>query len=119
VADLKPIHPADVQAVLDQFANQDIYLHLETTNGAYAAHNSENAMNVGAFIRNGMIRFMRGSIAGDGPYRIGLKMEQGWVYAEGLTDWELDEQGRLLMAGHDSEGRLAVAFELSKTPFRV
>jgi hypothetical protein len=116
---VKPIKPDEVQAVLNSLANQCLYLHLETTNGAYAAHNSEHTMNVGAYIRNGQIQFERATIAGNGPYRVGLKMNIGWVYAEGLTDWEVDDLGRLLMAGHDAEGRLAVAFELSKTPFRV
>ena len=44
-------------------------------------------------------------------------MEHGWVYGEGLTHFELDEKGRLIMAGHDHEGRVAICFELSKTPF--
>ena len=76
-------------------------------------------MAVCAYIRNGRIRYQRGTLAGNGPYRVGLKMEEGWVYGEGLTDWEIDSQGRLLLAGHDSEGRLAVALELSETPFEL
>lgn len=44
-------------------------------------------------------------------------MDIGWIYAEGLTDYEIDGQGRLLMAGHDEEGRLAVALQLSRTPW--
>jgi len=39
---MKPIEPNDVQRVIDGFANKDIYLHLETTNGAYATHNNED-----------------------------------------------------------------------------
>ncbi|MCL6452377.1 MAG: YojF family protein [Alicyclobacillus sp.] len=112
-----PIDKAMVQTALDAFTGKDVYLHLETTNGAYAAHRNEQAMAVCAYIRNGKIRYQRGSIQGDGPYRVGLKMEDGWTYAEGLTDFEVDEAGRLLMAGHDSEGRLAIALELSATPF--
>ncbi|RIV20217.1 DUF1806 family protein [Alicyclobacillaceae bacterium I2511] len=106
-----------VQRALNQFANREIYLHLETTNGAYAAHRGEQAMAVCAYIRNGRIRYQRGTLAGHGPYRVGLKMESGWVYGEGLTDWEMDGQGRLLLAGHDAEGRLAIALELSESPF--
>ncbi len=114
---MKPINPQEVQAKLESLVNEQLYLHLETTNGAYASHFDSKAMTVGAFIRNGLIQIERGKIAGNGPYRVGLKMQLGWVYAEGLTHWEIDEKGRLLMAGHDSKGRLAVALQLSKTPF--
>jgi hypothetical protein len=108
---------AAVQKELEAFVNEEVYLHLETTNGAYASHVNEKMMTVGAFIRNVRIRFERGAIAGTNPYRVGLKMGDGWVYAEGLTHWEKDEKGRLLMAGHNDKGQLAVAFQLSKTPF--
>ncbi len=114
-----PIDKAGVQSALESFVNENLYLHLETTNGAYAAHRQEGAMAVCAYIRNGQIRYERGTIAGDGPYRVGLKMDIGWVYAEGLTDWEMDDKGRLLLAGNDSEGRLAVALELSRDPFDI
>ena len=114
-----PIDKVGVQSALESFVNENLYLHLETTNGAYAAHRQEGAMAVCAYIRNGQIRYERGTIAGDGPYRVGLKMDIGWVYAEGLTDWEMDDKGRLLLAGNDSEGRLAVALELSRDPFDI
>jgi len=116
---MNPIHKSTVQSALDHFLNRDVYLHLETTNGAYAVHRQESNMTVGAYIRNGRICFGRGIITGDGPYRVGLKMELGWVYAEGLTDFEIDSEGRLLLAGHDQEGRLAVALELSLSPFEL
>lgn len=106
-----------VQELINQFANEDVYLHLETTNGAYATHNDNSKMTVGAYIRNGLVQYSRGTIAGEGTYRVGLKLSLGWVYAEGLTHYELDEQGRLLLAGYDAEGRLAVALELSHQPF--
>lgn len=112
-----PINREAVQEVLDAFRGKKLYLHLETTNGAYAAHREGAPMAVCAYIRNGQVSFHLGSIQGVGPYRVGLKMEEGWIYAEGLTDWEVDDQGRLLMAGNDPEGRLAVALELSETPF--
>lgn len=114
-----PIDSKAVQEALQEFLNQDVYLHLETTNGAYAALRQEQAMAVCAYIRNGVVRFHRGTITGDGPYRVGLKMENGWIYAEGLTDWEIDAEGRLLLAGNDSEGRLAIALELGKQPFAM
>ncbi len=116
---MNPINKLIVQPALNSFLNREVYLHLETTNGAYAVHSHESAMTVGAYIRNGRIRFGRGIITGDGPYRVGLKMELGWVYAEGLTDFEMEQEGQLLLAGHDQEGRLAVALELSLTPFEL
>lgn len=106
-----PINKEKVQQALEDWGNRDLYVHLETTNGAYSAR------KVGAYIRNSLIRFSQARITGDGAYRVGLKMDQGWVYAEGLTDWELDDKGRLLLAGHDEEGRLAVALQLSPQPF--
>lgn len=114
-----PIDSVSIQQILDKHANREMYLHLETTNGAYAAHRQEHAMAVCAYIRNGKIQYSRGVITGNGPYRVGLQMDIGWVYAEGLTDWEVDSQGRLLMAGHDNEGRIAIACELSTTPFDI
>lgn len=114
---MNPIDPSAVQSILDSFLNREVYIHLETTNGAYAVHRRERKISAGAFIRNARIRFERGVITGNSPYRVGLKMELGWVYAEGLTDFELDREGRLLLAGHDEEGRLAVALELSLSPF--
>lgn len=114
---MNPIDKLNVQTELANFLNREVYLHLETTNGAYAAHRQESPMTVGAYMRNGRISFGRGIITGEGPYRVGLKMGDGWVYAEGLTDFEVDQEGRLLLAGHDHEGRLAVALELSLSPF--
>lgn len=116
---MNQIDKSIVQPILDSFLNHEVYLHLETTNGAYAVHRQESNMTVGAYIRNGRISFGRGIITGDGPYRVGLKLELGWVYAEGLTDFELGQEGQLLLAGHDQEGRLAVALELSLSPFEL
>lgn len=115
---MKPIDTDAVQKALETFQNQDVFLHLETTNGAYASHVNHGAYSAGAYIRNAAIRFHSGKITGEGPYRIGLKMEYGWVYAEGLTDWEIDDDGQLLLAGHDKDGKLAVSCELSHQPFR-
>ncbi|WP_147535051.1 YojF family protein [Bacillus marasmi] len=111
------IIPEKVQAEIDRFAQQDVYLHLETTNGAYASHYNETFLSAGAYIRNALIRYEHGKIVGNGPYRVGLKLGIGWVYGEGLTHFEIAGEDRLLLAGHDSEGKLAVALELSKTPF--
>lgn len=115
---MKPIEVEKVQKVLDRFINKEVYIHLETTNGAYASHFNDNAYNVGAFIRNAKVRFQQAKIVGDGKtYRVGLKMDIGWIYAEGVSDWEMLDE-KLLMAGHDREGRLMVALQISETPFR-
>lgn len=107
-----------VQDKINALANKEVYVHLETTNGAYASHFDEEAYNVGAFIRNAQVNYQHGKIVSTGgSYRVGLKLDLGWVYAEGVTDFEIDEKDRLLMAGHDREGRLMVALEISETPF--
>ena len=114
---MKPIEVNSVQEAINRFADKEVYVHLETTNGAYASHHDENFFSAGAYIRNALIRFERGKITGSGPYRVGLKTGIGWVYAEGLTHFEMDEENRLLLAGHDFNGKLAVALEISQTPF--
>lgn len=111
------IQVEQVQKAIDSFLNKDTYIHLETTTGSYANHKDEKTMTVSAFIRNSIIRFERGSIQGDNPYRVGLKTENGWVYAQGLTHFEIDSENRLLIAGHNSDGQLAICLELSLTPF--
>jgi hypothetical protein len=115
---MQAIDKQEVQKVLEGFKDQDLYLHLETTNGAYTGFRDKSQLSVGAYIRNGKIRYSIGKITGAGPYRVGLKIDLGWVYAEGLTDWEVDEKGRLLLAGHNFDGKLACALELSKEPFK-
>ncbi|ADU32377.1 YojF family protein [Evansella cellulosilytica] len=112
-----PIDKQKVQEQLSRLKGKQLYVHLETTNGAYASHHDQSFLSAGAFIRNAQLTFYQGSIKGDGPYRIGLESEIGWLYAEGLTDWVVDTKNRVLFAGHDKDGRLAIAFELSETPF--
>ncbi|SHG85613.1 YojF family protein [Ornithinibacillus halophilus] len=115
---MKPIEKKKVQELLESFVKKEVYVHLETTNGAYASHVNEKAYNVGVYIRNAKVSFNQAKIVGDGKsYRAGLKMDIGWIYAEGLTDWELYEDTKLLLAGHDREGRLMVALQISETPF--
>ena len=116
---MKPIDRDDVQGALNSRAGQDLYLHLETNGGAYVGLRDPKAVGVGAYIRNGRVRYERGAITGKGPYRVGLKMEHGWIYAEGLTDWQVDPHGRLLLAGHDDNGALNVALQLSEEPFPI
>jgi hypothetical protein len=107
----------EVQNLLTSFANQEIYLHLETTNGAYASHRDESFYSASAYIRNANITYEHGKIMGEGPYRVGLKLKIGWVYAEGITHFELDHANRLLLAGHGHDGKLGVALQISYTPF--
>lgn len=114
---MKPIDPKKVQEALSDLARKEHYIHLETTNGAYASHKDQSFFNAGAFIRNVPFTFLQGAIKGDGPYRIGLETEFGWLYAEGLTDWEIMDDGKILFAGHDHEGRLAIALQFSSSPF--
>lgn len=115
---MKPIEIKHIQELLDKYANKEVYIHLETTNGAYASHFDDKAFNVGAYIRNAKVIYEQAKIVGDGKsYRVGLKMDMGWIYAEGLTDWTMHKEDQLLLAGHDHEGRLMVALEISETAF--
>lgn len=116
---MKPIERSQVQEWLESFVNKDVYVHLETTNGAYASHFDDKAYTVGAYIRNAKVNFSQAKIVGNGKtYRAGLKMNIGWIYAEGLTDWTIHNDNQLLLAGHDREGRLMVSLQISDSPFR-
>ncbi|MGG0718994.1 YojF family protein [Robertmurraya massiliosenegalensis] len=114
---MEPVKMESVQNELKRLANQEVYIHLETTNGAYASHHDESFFSSGAYIRNAKLTYTLGKITGPNPYRVGLKLDIGWVYAEGITHFEVDDKGRLLLAGHDFQGKLAVALEISQTPF--
>ncbi len=114
---MEVINIEKVQHIINQFAGENVYIHLETTNGAYASHQDESFFSAGAYIRNAEVCYEHGKIIGNGPYRVGLKLQIGWIYAEGLTHFEVDHLGRLLLAGHGNDGKLAVALEISKTPF--
>ncbi len=113
---MQPINPSSVQERIDRLANQTVYLHLETTQGVYTARRGEGPV-ASCYIRNVPIQYERGEIKGEGPFRVGIKLAQGWVYCDGLTDWEADDDDRLLLAGHDREGRLVAALQLSPFPF--
>jgi hypothetical protein len=114
---LQLINQQVVQQMIDGFKDEDLYIHLEMTTGAYAAHLDSSKHPAANFITNAAIRYSHGSIAGSGPFRVGLKMEQGWIYSEGLTHWEETETDRLLLAGHDGQGKLIVSLQLSRVPF--
>lgn len=115
---MQKIDLSKVQAELDRRRGLPVWLHLETTTGSYTALGPEKRPPVIAFVRNASISYERGQIVGTGPYRVGLKLEQGWVYAEGLTDFTVNERDELLLAGHDVEGNLTVALQLATAPFR-
>ncbi|GGD46534.1 YojF family protein [Paenibacillus nasutitermitis] len=112
------INPKSVQQRIDNLDDQPLYLHLEMTSGAYAAHLDSAKHPAATFVTNAMIRFSKGSIKGEGPYyRVGLKTGEGWVYSEGLTHWDETNGDQLILAGHDAFGKLIVALQLSPTPF--
>ncbi|KMJ59619.1 hypothetical protein AB685_01720 [Bacillus sp. LL01] len=113
---MKLIDQNHVQVELNKLIDLKVFVHLETTNGAYAGHHN-TGLAVGAFIRNVPLKFERAKIVGNGPCRIGLKLEHGWVYAEGVTHYEVDDKNRLLLAGLNPEGKLAVALQVSQEPF--
>lgn len=106
-----------IQNRLDALRDTDLYIHLEMTMGAYTAHKDTSVHPASNFIKNARIRFGHGSISDSAPYRIGLKLEGGWVYTEGLTHWDETETARLILSGNDPEGKLIVALQLSQTPF--
>jgi len=106
-----------LQKLLNSFANKDVYIHLETTNGSYAAHYDEQFFNAGSSIRNAKLTYELAKVVDNASHRVGLKLPHGWVYAQGITHFELDDLGRLLMAGLDYSGKLAIALEISETPF--
>ena len=114
---MQPIDTADVQRRIHEFIDQDIYVHMEMTTGAYTSHHDTTKHPAANFISNAVIRFSLGSISGAGPYRVGLKMGKGWIYTEGLTHYDAAEEDRLLMSGHDGTGKLVVALQLSREPF--
>lgn len=111
------INQSQVQDRINSLIGEDLYIHLEMTTGAYAAHHDSTKHPAATFITNAVIQYSTGTISGQGPFRVGLKATNGWIYSEGLTHWEESDSERLIMAGHDSQGKLVVALQLSRTPF--
>lgn len=114
---MKTIDREAVQARLDALKDTDLYLHLEMTMGAYTSHRDSSVHPASNFIKNVVIRYSHGVLSDSHPFRIGLKLAEGWVYTEGLTHWDSSDHDRLILSGNDREGRLIVALQLSKTPF--
>ncbi|GIQ70104.1 DUF1806 family protein [Xylanibacillus composti] len=101
---MQTINKSDVVAVIQNFTAQDVYIHSEATSFV--------------FVRNFRAHLTDCRIAGEGPYRVGMRFDgHGWLRMEGLTHYEVDADGRLLLAGYDDEGRMHVALELGKEPF--
>ena len=115
---MQQINSHEVQSRLSAWENTPLYIHLELTTGAYTAHHDKSAHPAANFIRNAVIQYSAGSIQGtDNTYRVGLKLEHGWVYAEGLTHYVVEQADQLVLAGINKEGKLVVALQLSTKPF--
>ncbi|GAK08671.1 hypothetical protein JCM19038_2460 [Geomicrobium sp. JCM 19038] len=52
---MKEIVKQDVQTIIDRYATKNVYLHLETTNGAYASHFDQSFFSASAIYE--MLRF--------------------------------------------------------------
>ncbi|MBB6450761.1 hypothetical protein HNR44_002751 [Geomicrobium halophilum] len=113
---MKNIEKNAVQAALDTFSGKQMYVHFEMTNGAYAAYRHGKFHAAGGYVRNARQDIKHGKITGDGPYRVGLKTENGWIFAEGLSVFEQND-GSLYLYGFDEQEKLSIALQLSTAPF--
>lgn len=101
---MQPIIASELESNLRQYEGHTVYLHVEVTPGA--------------FVRNMKTLILKSYAAGTGPFRVALKLpDHGWVRVEGLTHGLMDEKERLILAGHDDNGRLTAALEISREPF--
>ncbi|AUW63811.1 DUF1806 family protein [Staphylococcus haemolyticus] len=119
---LEPIKAEEVQRLLTTFENKPVYLHVETTNGAYANHFDQRVFNAGTFLRNIQVTYEHAQLKGGDkdPFRVGLKLRDGgWVYVQGLTHYEINDNNEFLIAGFNYEGQLAATIEISEQPFTV
>lgn len=119
---LEPIKYEEVMKLLTSYENKPVYLHVETTNGAYANHFDERVFNAGTFLRNIQVTYEHAQLKGGDkdPYRIGLKLRDGgWVYVQGLTHYEVNQDNECLIAGFNYEGQLAATLEISEKPFTI
>ena len=111
---MEPIALTALEPVLEGLSGRTLNVHLETTAGAYTQG------GFGAFLRGVPLSVRRIQVHGTGPsYRAGIDTGDGFLYAEGLTHWQVDGEGRLLLEGHDDEGRLTVALILSPVALPV
>ncbi|MCK9858787.1 DUF1806 family protein [Paenibacillus sp. ATY16] len=101
---MNTINPLEVENLLRTFIGEEIYVHSEAT--SYV------------FVRNFKMKLTQAFTAGEGPFRLALRFDEiGWLRMEALTHYELDAEGRLLLAGYDDRGRMNVALHLGKEPF--
>jgi len=108
VKGMELIQVDQVQSLISEYENKPVYLHVETT-------------NAGTFLRNIQVTFTHAHLTGGNkePYRVGLKLDNnGWVYVQGLTHYEVTENNELLIAGLNYEGQLAATLEISSNPFK-
>lgn len=113
---MKLIDKEVVQRKIDSLKGKDVYLHLEMTLGAYTAHQDSSVHPSSNFVKNIKINYSHGKITEKAPYRVGLKIDDGWVYTEGLTHYD-ESDDRVILSGNDKEGRLVVALQISETKF--
>lgn len=106
-----------VQTRIDALRDIELYIHMEMTMGAYTSHRDQSVHPASNFIKNAKITFEHGMISESSPYRIGLKINGGWVYAEGMTHWDEEDIDRLIISGNTKDGKLIAALQLSKEPF--
>lgn len=93
-----------MEAELESFIGADVYIHSEATSFV--------------FVRNFKVKVTHAYIAGEGSYRAALRFDgHGWLRMEELTHYEVDENGRLLLAGYDDKGRMNVALHIGREPF--
>lgn len=111
------INKEKVQARLEALKNIELYIHMEMTMGAYTSHRDQSVHPASNFIKNAKIKFEHGMITDQSPYRVGLKLDGGWVYAEGMTHWDETENDKLILSGNAKDGKLIAALQLSKEPF--
>lgn len=107
---MEPISLETVVPVLERYSGRTVYLHLETTAGAYTAG------GFGAFLRNAPVHVRRVMLRDGKALRVGIETDIGFVYAEGVTHWQEDPEHGLRFEGHDDEGRITVCCELSPEP---
>ncbi|MCY9659339.1 DUF1806 family protein [Paenibacillus chondroitinus] len=98
------INRSKVEDELQAFIGHDVYIHSEATSFV--------------FVRNFKVKVTQAFIAGEGPFRAALRFDgHGWLRMEALTHYEIDTNGRLLLAGYDDRGRMNVALHVGKEPF--
>ncbi|MCR8643551.1 YojF family protein [Paenibacillus sp. N1-5-1-14] len=101
---MKPIHKQAVTTALRAFIGQQVYIHAEAIPGG--------------FLRNISVEVEQAMIAGEGPYRVAIRIPyNGWIRMESLTHYISESEEKLLLAGHDEQGRITTVLELSTRPF--